>query len=129
MTKSSQESTTRIGIRLVMSSRLRDPFPSHSIGSLVTTTSRKITAVHYIFYNSVMDLHRISNIPTVMASLFGLSKCIVTLNKRIMKSKVLESKHSKKDYGGNLRISEYVLTVLLSQGAEFNLKIKLILNK
>jgi hypothetical protein len=46
-----------------------------------------------------------------------------------MKSKVLESKHSKKDYGGNLRISEYVLTVLLSQGAEFNLKIKLILNK
>ena len=43
-----------------------------------------------------------------------------------MKSKVLES---KKDHGGNLRISEYVLTVLLSQGAEFNLKIKLILNK
>ena len=61
-----------------------------------------------------------------MLILFGLSKCIVTLNKRVMKSKVLES---KKDHGGNLRISEYVLTVLLSQGAEFNLKIKLILNK
>ncbi len=63
-----------------------------------------------------MDLHRISNIPTVMASLFGLRKCIVTLNKRIIKSiKMLESKQLKRVSGaaGDFQIIIYVLSVIL----------------
>lgn len=52
-----------------------------------------------------------------MLILFALSKCIVTLNKRIMKSKLL---HSKNDDGGHFKTTDYVLTVLLCQGAKFN---------
>ena len=63
-----------------------------------------------------MDLHRISNIPTVMASLFGLSKYIViTLNKRIIRSiKMLESKQLKRVSGaaGDFQIIIYVLSVI-----------------
>jgi ionotropic glutamate receptor len=56
------------------------------------------------------------SIPTVMLSLFGLSQCIAALNKKT------ESKQSKKNSSrDNFRITDYVLTVLLSQGAEFNL--------
>jgi hypothetical protein len=50
-----------------------------------------------------------------MASLFGLSKCIVTLNKRIIKSiKMLESKQLKRVSGaaGDFQIIIYVLSVI-----------------
>ena len=53
-----------------------------------------------------------------MLILFGLSKCIVALNKE-MKLEEKESKPSKKNFGGNFKIIDYVLTVLLSQGKGF----------
>jgi hypothetical protein len=52
------------------------------------------------------------SIPTVILSLFGLSKCILALNKH-MKSK----KQSKMNFDGNLKITDYVVSVILSQGA------------
>ncbi len=53
-----------------------------------------------------------------MLSLFGLSKCIVALNKQ-METEKKESKQSKKNFGGNFKITDYVVSVLLSQGREF----------
>ena len=53
------------------------------------------------------------SIPTVILSLFGLSKCILALNKQI------KSKPSKMNFVGNFKITDYVVSVILSQGAEF----------
>ena len=76
-----------------------------------------VTALNQIV--SDLDLHIALSIPFVMLSLFGLSKCVVALNKQ-MKSEEKESKPSKKNFSGNFKITDYVVSVLLSQGGESN---------
>ena len=53
------------------------------------------------------------SIPTVMLSLFALSKYICALKKG------MGSKQSKNNSSSNFNVTDYVLTVLLSQGVEF----------
>jgi uncharacterized FlaG/YvyC family protein len=52
------------------------------------------------------------SIPTVILSLFGLSKCVAALNKE------MKSGQSQNSFGGNFKITDYVVSVILSQGAE-----------
>ncbi|XP_046461175.1 glutamate receptor 1-like [Daphnia pulex] len=51
------------------------------------------------------------SVPAVIASLIGLSKCINALNKRI------GSKPIENNSGGSIQIIDYVVCVILSQGA------------
>ncbi len=52
------------------------------------------------------------SVPAVIASLIGLSKCINALNKRI------GSKPIENNSGGSIQIIDYVVCVILSQGAK-----------
>ena len=63
---------------------------------------------------SGMDLQRFMN-SDGHTSFFGLSQCIVALNKK-MKSNQSNTNSSR----GNFQITDYVLTVILSQGVEFH---------
>jgi hypothetical protein len=56
------------------------------------------------------------SVPAVIASLIGLSKCINALNKRI--GPRIGSKPKENNSGGSIQIINYVVCVLLSQGAK-----------
>jgi uncharacterized FlaG/YvyC family protein len=47
-----------------------------------------------------------------MASLFALSKCVAALNKE------MKSGQSQNSFGGNFKITDYVVSVILSQGSQ-----------
>ncbi|EFX67399.1 hypothetical protein DAPPUDRAFT_115497 [Daphnia pulex] len=115
-----KEAELYLGALVVTSERFKDadfpsPWMSSSFSILIPipNSSTNIGALIQPMSTEVWIWICLS-VPAVMASLFGLSKCIVALNKRMM--------HGSKPSDVNLRdssfqITNYVICVLLSQGA------------
>nr|CAH0107696.1 unnamed protein product [Daphnia galeata] len=89
------------------------PNSSTNIGALIEPMSTNVINAYMSSYKVWICIA--FSIPTVMLSLFGLTKCIVALNKRIMVKSANSEKNSRPS-AGNFQITDYVVTVLLSQG-------------